>query len=128
MTNTYYFIAGVLAILIGLVHSALGERLMFRGMRGSGELVPRQGGQLLLPRQLGIIWASWHALSVLGWGMGAILLGMSWGGLVEPSPLLVHAMAWSMLVSAALVLIGTRGRHPGWIGLTVVAVLIWLGS
>ena len=37
------------------------------------------------------------------------------------------AIIASMLGGALLVLIGTRGRHPGWIGLLGVAILVWLG-
>ncbi len=33
-----------------------------------------------------------------------------------------------MLAASGLVLIGTKGRHPGWAGLLGVAVLVWLGS
>jgi hypothetical protein len=27
-----------------------------------------------------------------------------------------------------LVLVGTRGRHPGWIALAAVAALVWTGA
>ena len=41
--------------------------------------------------------------------------------------IVAEVIATAVLASAALVLVGTKGRHPGWIGLLVVAVLAWLG-
>jgi hypothetical protein len=41
---------------------------------------------------------------------------------------LLHVIAVGMLASAALVLYGTKARHPGWLGLLAVATLTWLGT
>ena len=32
----------------------------------------------------------------------------------------------SLLAGACLVLVGTKGRHPGWLGLLAAAALVWL--
>jgi hypothetical protein len=37
-----------------------------------------------------------------------------------------YSAAAACLVGSLLVLVGTRGRHPGWLGLLAVAVLVWL--
>ena len=82
---------------------------------------------MLQERHVRIIWASWHVLTVLGWLVAAILLWLSTasrqGG---DHDFLVQAIVVAMLMSSALVLVGTKGKHPGWIGLLGVAMLAWL--
>ena len=48
--NPYFLAAAVLLIAIGLIHSILGERIIFRRMRTQG-MIPTQGGNLL--REIG---------------------------------------------------------------------------
>ncbi len=125
--NDYFVAAAALAFLVGIIHSVLGEILIFRRLR-TGGVVPTNGSTLLDERHVRILWASWHVLSVMGWGMASILLWLA----MEPSAagntaFIEKAIIASMLGGALLVLIGTRGRHPGWIGLLGVAILVWLG-
>jgi hypothetical protein len=126
--NWYFVSAAALAFTIGLVHSLLGERLIFRRMRTAG-IVPTNGGQVLREPQVRILWASWHVVTLMGWCVGVFLLWLA----VPSSRLLgqssiVTAVAVTMLGSSILVLFGTRGRHAGWVGLLGVAILTILGS
>lgn len=41
---------------------------------------------------------------------------------------LEYTVTAAMFVGSVLVLIGTKGRHPGWVGLMSVAMLIWIGG
>ena len=118
--------AGLLAILVGTVHSVLGEHLIFRRMRNGG-VIPTTGEPLLRERHVRILWAGWHVVTVFGWALGAMLLRMSVPSSdVAFESFVRHAIAISMLASALLVLVATRGRHPGWLGLLLVAILAWL--
>lgn len=126
--NTFLASAAALAFLVGLAHSILGERLVFSRMR-QGQLVPTNGGTVLREPHVRILWASWHALTVLGWAMaGTLLLLASEPATGELRASLLHLVALSMLAGSALVLYGTSARHPGWLGLLGVAVLTWLGT
>ncbi|MBI5260081.1 MAG: hypothetical protein HY855_26510 [Burkholderiales bacterium] len=126
--NGYLAAAGGLALIVGAVHSWLGERLIFRRLRRHS-FVPTEGAPLLREPQVRILWATWHVATALGWGIGGALLWLS-----QPSPgLPLHpaallALAAGMVASAALVLVGTRGQHPGWAGLLGVGVLVALGA
>ncbi len=125
--NSNYVAASAVAFLVGLIHSVLGEVTIFARMRAGG-VVPSAGGQLLLGRHVRILWASWHALTVFGWGFAGILIWLS----LPPSPaagqaFLPQVIAATMLASGVIVAVGTKGRHPGWIGLLAVAILTWLG-
>ena len=126
--NLYLMAAGVLAFIVGLVHSVLGEILIFRGLRSRG-IVPTDGGQLLRERHVRIIWASWHVLTVLGWCVATILWWLAQdSSLSQSHEFVARAIAAAMLVSAAFVFVGTKGKHPGWAGLLGVAVLVFLGE
>jgi hypothetical protein len=119
--------AGVLMILIGIAHSVIGEILIFRQLR-AGTIVPLLAPPPLRERHLRILWANWHLTSALGWGLAALLILIA----VAPDPssyaLHVRIIAIATLAGSLLVLYATRGRHPGWIGLLVAAVLAWLGQ
>jgi len=126
--NPYLVSAASLLALVGLVHTVLGEVLIFRRMRTAG-VIPTHGGDVLRERHVRILWATWHAVSVFAWGASLMLweIGNAPASTSQHGALL-FAIALSSLGSAMLVLIGTRARHPGWIGLLVVALLTWLGG
>lgn len=113
-------IAGCLSLLLGLAHSLLGERLIFRSWRKSPPAIPR--------RHQNIIWASWHIVSFLGFGIGGALIWVShFPDLVLAlKPALINLII-SFVLSGVLVLYATRGKHPGWMVLLVIAVLTVLG-
>jgi hypothetical protein len=126
--NKYLMASAVLALVVGGVHSAFGEWLIFRRLRVQG-LVPTQGGDVLRERHVRILWASWHIVTVFGWGFAAILV---WLALASSSHEHIKtaaiAIGVTMLAASLLVLVGTKGKHPGWVGLLGVAVLALLGQ
>lgn len=128
--NPWFVAAGLLLLLVGLVHSVLGELLIFRRMRmrtGNG-FIPTHGAALLRERHVRILWASWHLGTALGSGMVAMLfwLALPSSHAIAASPIPL-AIIVALLASSALVLVGTQGRHPGWVGLLGVAVLVLRG-
>jgi hypothetical protein len=119
--NPYLVAAVALAALVGVIHSVLGEILIFR------RLPPHDGASRRHRRPFDILWATWHIASVMGWAFAVVLWKLA--AMHEPSPLrgfLLLAIASAYAASGLLVLIGTRGRHPGWIALFGVALLIGL--
>jgi len=125
--NTLLFSAGVIAIVVGLVHSVLGEVLIFNKLR-NGTVVPTIGKPLLRERNVRILWANWHIVTIFGWAFGAMLIFISSESMEIDSRIkvLLNLIACSMFASSLLVLFATNAKHPGWIGLLVVAVLCWL--
>ncbi len=125
--NSCFAAAGVLAFVIGLVHSVLGERLIFRRMRGMG-FIPTKGGQILREAHVRILWVSWHLVTVFGWGLAVVLFWLAHPSAAQLSQSMVaKAILACLLCGSALVLVGTRGRHPGWVGLLLAAILTMLG-
>jgi hypothetical protein len=124
--QTLLLVAGVIAAVTGLIHSVLGEMLIFRHVRNGG-LVPAVGAPPLRERNIRIIWATWHLASVFGWAFAGVLFQFAFGH-PSPSSLIMSAIVFAYLGGAILVLIGTRGRHPGWVALSAVAALTWFAS
>ncbi len=123
----YLLFAGILVILVGLAHTVIGEIKIFQPMRVNGSIVPTNGKPTLKESHLRIIWASWHVLSVFGWGFAAILFRLAF-----PSDstvfqnFVLKTIVVAMVVGLLLVFYGTKARHPGWIGLLMVAILTGL--
>ncbi len=127
--NTYFVAAAAIAFVVGLVHSVLGEKLIFQRLRINGHLVPTKGGTVLGAGHVRILWASWHIVTVFGWCMGTVLLQLAGPSSLDTgSRTVVQAFAVSALAACGLVLVGTRARHPGWMGLLAIAVCLWIGA
>lgn len=126
--NKYFVAASAFAFVVGLAHSVLGEVLIFRRLRLLG-FIPTNGGNVLHERHVRIIWATWHIVTVFGWCLGAVLLRLSLPSApTDPAVFIEHTIALAALGGAVLVFVGTRAKHPGWIGLLVMAVCTWLGQ
>lgn len=126
MTN-YFLIAAILVVIVGIIHSVLGEVLIFRHLR-KNHIVPTLAAPPLRERHVRILWASWHIVTVFGFGFGVVLLWLSQStqhGDFEP--FIKTVTIYSMLASSLLVLWATNGKHPGWFGLGAVALFTWLG-
>lgn len=71
--------------------------------------------------------ATWHLVSLFGWGFAAILLNLSWPASPDNHLAFIEvAMILIFLTSSLYWLIGTKGKHPAWIILLIIAVLVWL--
>jgi len=116
-------VAALLAVLIGVLHSYLGERyLLIRLFRR--ENLPRLfGGDDFTKRTLRF---AWHITSIAWFGLAAILLLLA---RQEGRPLAIsRAVAGTFLVSALVAAAGSRGRHYSWVVFLAIAALAWFGA
>jgi di/tricarboxylate transporter len=129
--NIYILIAGILCIILGLVHSILGEFLIFKNKRKIGNLVPTKANKELPERHLRIIWATWHLSTFFGWCIGALLIKIALNQNKFDSELIgfmINSTIITMFSAALLVLLVTKGKHPGWIVLLLIVALLILGN
>lgn len=124
--NTYFLVATVIAVLVGLIHSVLGELLIFKKLRRTG-LIPKEPAPPLQARNIRILWATWHFASVFGFAFAVVLFQLANGNLT-PTPTLINTLILAFVGGSVLVLVATRGKHLGWVGLLAVAALSYLGS
>jgi hypothetical protein len=120
--NYLFALAGCLALVVGLAHSVLGELLLLR--RLSEDSFPALAGSKAFARRT--MRLTWHLPTVFGWGFAAILLRLS----LPSSPgshlaFVEGAAAFSFVAAALVALFVSRGKHPGWVGLLGVAILIF---
>lgn len=126
--NIYFLLSGILCFLLGISHSFLGEYLIFNSKREKGTLIPSQGGENLKERHLRILWVTWHLASVFGWCIGVMLIKMSISREESIIPYFyIQSITIAMLLASFFVLIGTKGKHPGWVVLLIIGVLLILG-
>jgi hypothetical protein len=122
--NILLLCAGALIIVIGIVHSLLGESLIFKKLEPKGG-IPTLAPPPLQFSNIRIIWATWHLVSILGFGLGALfIIAALPQPLIEFSSSLKFVTAMPVLLSGLTVLWATKGKHPGWIGLLMVSALV----
>lgn len=127
--NGWLAASGLVTIIVGLVHSIFGERLIFQRLRTGNGWIPTQCGPKLREPHVRILWVSWHLVTLIGWALSAVLLLLSLPAAAAwPTQPILIAIIAGLLAGSALVFIGTKGKHPGWIGLLVAAVLALLGG
>jgi len=129
--NIYFLSAGILCFLLGIVHSFLGEYLIFNEKRDKGKLVPSKESSELKERHLRILWATWHLASILGWCIGAVLIKVALTKNqqnIEFVDFILQSIVYTMGISSLMVSIGTKGKHPGWIVLLIIGILTIIGN
>ncbi|MEM8900746.1 MAG: hypothetical protein AAGC85_21710 [Bacteroidota bacterium] len=128
--NLYYLIAGILSILLGAIHTIVGEKLIFQSKKEEGQFIPSREGGEWKEDHVRIIWASWHMATAFAWALAAIILFIAFN--VQELPpewvtILIISASLSMLTGSVLVLLGTKGKHPGWIVLLLIGLLLLIG-
>jgi hypothetical protein len=123
--NAPLLLAGFVAVALSLVHSLLGEKLIFRRVC-LGESKSPEAPAPLSRRHRDALRTTWHVASVLGFGFAAILF---WLALPEATPSradgIAYVVSFTFLTAAVFWIAGTRGEHPGWIAMLLIAVLVW---
>ncbi|AXT59199.1 hypothetical protein D1816_02165 [Aquimarina sp. AD10] len=114
-----------------MLHSILGELLIFRTKKKTNKLVPTLVTNGLKERHLRIIWATWHLTSFFGWCIGTLLIKIALDQNLVSKELLkfiIASISISMFCSSILVFTATKGKHPGWIILLGISILTFLGT
>ena len=122
--NVYLTIGAVLAFGIGLAHSYLGERYILIRLFKRGNLPHLFGSDDFTRRTLRFVW---HAMTIAWWGLGAVMVVYAAGQVDQPGRAVLATIALTFLITAAITLVHTRGRHLSWVVFLVIAVLCWFG-
>jgi hypothetical protein len=123
--NPYLAAASALCAVGALVHSVLGERLIFRPLFKL-DLPKLQGSEAFMKQ---VLRAFWHGFSIFLGGFATLLITAA---TVDPLDGLgrwsIGIIQWTVLIPLALyVLIQTRGKHFAWVLFALASILIWLG-
>ncbi len=120
----HLFIAAILAFLIGLSHSLLGE-LFFLKRLFKREMPYHLGGELFVNRTTRI---AWHLTTIAWWNAAAILIVLSFQPPTETVFIVARIISNIFLLSGIVSLIGSRGRHLSWIVFFLISGITWLGT
>ena len=69
--------------------------------------------------------STWQHRVWRAWALAGLIWQLSQDSLTARSVL--GASTFAFLAGSMLVLIGTRGRHPGWVALGTAGILTWVG-
>ena len=118
-----YLLAAVLAVALGIAHSFLGEKYILIRLFRRDDLPKLFGGTEFTVRTLRF---AWHLTSVAWWGAAALLFLLAQGPL--SSAAVSGVLAVTFLVSAAVTLIASRGRHLAWPVFLVIGFIALYGA
>lgn len=108
--------AAVLIAALGIAHSILGEKYIIRWLLAHD--LPRILGGASFTA--GTIRFAWHITTVLFLGLAAVLVALALGA---GSATIVFVIGCTFIVSAALPIWFTRGRHLSWVVLLAAGAL-----
>ncbi len=121
LLSPWLLMAAILAFVLGLAHSVLGERYILRRLFRRGDLPALFGSDDFTKRTLRF---AWHLTTVVWWGAAAAMLvlgtGSARGGLL--------ILSVTAFLSAVVALVGSRGRHPAWIVFILIGIGACLGT
>ncbi len=121
---TLLYVAGLLAISLGVAHSVLGERYILVRLFRRDDLPHLFGGPQFTIRTLRF---AWHLTTIAWFGFGALLLHAGHGDLAVTGMLKIVGITF--IVSGFLPLLFTRGRHWAWLLMFAIGTLaFWGGS
>ena len=116
-TTVLLYSAAALAIILGLVHSLLGEKYILVRLFRRAEIPKLFGSAEFTTRTLRY---AWHLTTVAWFGFAAILV------LMAHPPLTLEAVGTvvgiTFMIHFLVALIGTRGRHLSWILFLVIGI------
>ena len=119
----FMYVAAIGAVVIGLAHSFLGERLIFPRLFRADNL-PRLRGSVEYTRSI-LRWA-WH-LTSLAWIGFAYLLFVIGAGHTPNAVELSRTISVIFGLTGLVAFVTTRGRHIAWPLFALVALASWFG-
>ena len=130
--NPYFVLAALIAFILGIVHSYMGEKYLVSPILRSEHLVSALSGSIGLKKVA--LRVCWHFATIAMWGTATTLvflssLPLSHTSLVVARIISLTFAAYTVLVflTPGLRLIHLR-RHLAWAAFLAIAVLSWLGT
>lgn len=117
-------LAAILCVLIGIVHSYLGERFILTRLFRRGSIPHLFGSDHFTKGTLRFVW---HITTFLCWGFGYLLWQISTGN-ENLRGVTLNTISVVFLVSGLFAFGFTKGKHLSWIVLWVIAGIAYYVS
>lgn len=108
MPNALY-LAAFFAIMLGIVHSVLGERYLLRRLF-KHECFPKIFKKAEFASRT--IRFAWHITSIAWWGFAALLIQLAQGTI--STHYVAQTLGFTFVASGLAALIGSRAKHLAW--------------
>lgn len=122
--NFYFFISAVLAFIMGLVHSLMGERYFLPRLFQREDL-SSLGSEAYVNRNTRL---AWHLTTIAWWNAAAILIVLSFRQLDQTTWIVVRIISNIFFLSGVFSFIGSRGRNLLWVVFMLISLLSWVGT
>ena len=120
MTSLTLATAAVLTVVIGIVHSWLGELRIIMPLVAGPNRAPLMENSAFARK---IVRFAWHITSLTWWGIAAILAAFATGPLAGHDRFVLMAIVAIFTLSGLVSIVISRGRHVGWPLFLAIAAL-----
>lgn len=119
--NSLFFIVAVVLFMLGIAHSAFGEKLLLIPIakEKSVDLFKQK------PYMINVMRFAWHITSIAWWGMALIIFDFA--KVENPLIFSVHALAGTFTLTGIIILAFSKGLHPAWFFFLAIAGCLWAG-
>ncbi len=130
--NKFFVLAGLIAFILGIAHSYLGEKYLIIPILQSEHLISALSGSVGLKKVA--LRICWHFATIAMWGAATTLVFLSSLPLNQTSIVVARIISLTFVADTLLVFLtpGLRliylGRHFAWVAFLAIAVLSWLGT
>lgn len=121
--DTLIFASAGLLMIIGLIHSVLGEKYILTRLFKKHTLPRLFGGTEFTQNTLRF---AWHLTTVAWFGLAFILILSRFPNFDIYSVYLICAGV--LAIHALVSLVGSKGKHLSWVGFLAIAVMLLLAS
>lgn len=121
--NTFYYTAAILTLILGIIHSLVGEQYFLRKLFRR-ELPFYVGSEVFVNQSTRI---SWHLTTLAWWGFTWILFQVSDLAYQEIGDSIAIVITIIFIGSAVLTAAISRGRYFVWIAYLLIALTTGLG-
>lgn len=122
MTSAFYF-AAFLAIVVGVVHSVLGERFILIRLFKRNDLPKLFGGSEFTTNTLRF---AWHITTIAWWGFAALLVQLAKGMITAQG--VASVIAITFLLTGVLTLVLSKAKHFSWIVFLIIGGIVQYGA
>lgn len=122
--NIYFVAAALLIIILGAIHSILGEKLIINPVLKL-DLPHILGSDFITKRTLRF---AWHLTTIIWWASAIILFYLAFHTIDPITEIIVKIFSVAYLFSGLVSLVIARGKHFSWYVCLVISIALWLGS
>src|SRR5437016_9525961 len=113
--------ASILTLAVAAAHSYLGERYILIRLFRTAAIPHLFGSDVFMRRTLRL---AWHLTTIAWMGAAALFWVLGRG----PPRDGIRVLSGTFLITALVILVGSRGRHLAWPVFLAIAVAAWFGA